>query len=154
VLGARTDGYDATREAISRLAASGASTRGAMTTGLVALGAGMALYGLTLRPRRVWLLPVANGVTALVVASLPLDAGYDTAHGAAAGLGYVTLAAIPAAVGAGRSLPVAVSLLSGTCLLASVLVDRDGLFQRAGLTVAHLWVVASVLRGLRDREAG
>lgn len=117
-----------------------------MTAALVALGVGMALYGLTLRPSPVWRLAVANGVTALAVAALPLDAGYDTAHGVAAGLGYFTLAAIPAAVGGRRPLPVAVTVVSALCLLASVLVERDGLFQRAGLTVAHLWVVVNALR--------
>ena len=146
LLGAGTTRYDPTREAISRLAATGASTRWAMTAGLVALGAGMGLYGVALRPSPVWLLPVANGITALAVAALPLDAGYDTAHGVAAGLGYMTLAAIPAAVTGGRPAAVAVSVVSALCLLASVLVDRDGLFQRAGLTVAHLWVVLSAMR--------
>lgn len=146
LLGARTEGYDPARQAISRLAATGAPTRWAMTAALVALGAGMALYGLALRPRAVWLLPVANGAATLAVAALPLGAGHDTAHGVAAAAGYATLAAIPLAVGGRRPLPVAVSVVSAGCLLASVLVPLDGLFQRAGLTLAHAWVVLTAPR--------
>ena len=149
LLGARTEGYDPIRQAISRLAASGAPTRWAMTAALVALGGGMAMFGLALRPRAVWLLPVANGTTALAVAALPLGAGYDTAHGVAAGVGYATLAAIPAAVGGRRPVPVLVSVMSAACLLASALVPLDGLCQRAGLTLAHAWVVVTALGLLR-----
>lgn len=149
MLGARARGYDPTRDAISRLAAAGAPSRAAMTAGLVVLGAGMALYGLALRPRPAWVLPLANGATALAVAALPLDAGHDTAHGVAAGLGYLTLAAVPAVVGRGRPAAVAATALSGACLVASLLLDRDGLFQRAGLTTAHLWVAVSALGLMR-----
>jgi hypothetical protein len=167
VLGARAraDGYEPTWNAISRLAALGAPTRPAMTAALVVLGVGMALYGIALRPRRIWPLPVLNGATALAVAALPLGGGYDTAHGVAAALGDATLAAIPVAVGGrrrgprsgGRSGPgprsggrsghgpVAASTLSAALLVTSVLVDHGGLLQRAGLTVAHLWVVVSAL---------
>jgi len=149
-LGATAERYDPTRDAISRLAALEAPTRPAMTAGLVALGAGMALYGLAMRPGPWWPLPVANGLTALAVAALPLGGSVDSAHGAAATLGYLTLAAIPAV--AGRRLPrawarlsLATGAASGLCLVASALVTRDGLFQRLGLTVAHAWVVVSAL---------
>lgn len=149
VLGAAANDYDPTRKAISRLAAIGAPTRPWMTAGLVVLGAGMALYGLALRPRPIWVLPVANGLTAWAVAGLALGGSVDTAHGVAALLGYVTVSAIPAAVGGGRPVPVAATLVSGALLLASVLLDRDGLFQRAGLTVAQLWIVFSAVRLVR-----
>ena len=155
VLGATAERYDPTRDAISRLAALGAPTRPVMTAGLVGLGAGMALYGVALRPDPWWPLPVANGITALAVAALPLGGTVDDAHGAAATLGYLTLAAIP--VVAGRRLPagwarlsVATGAVSGLCLLASGLVAHDGLFQRLGLTVAHLWVAVSALGLLRS----
>lgn len=147
-LGATTEGYDPIRDAISRLAALGAPTRPAMSAGLVALGAGMALYGVALRPDPAWPLPVANGVTAVAVAGLALGGTVDTAHGIAAALGYTTLAAIPIAVGR-RPLPAAIGVLSGACLLASLLVDQDGLFQRLGLTVAHAWIVVSAAGLLR-----
>ena len=154
-LGAGADAYDPTSDAISRLAALGAPTRLAMTAGLVALGAGMALYGVALRPRPAWFLPVANGALTLAVAALPLGGRFDTAHGVAATLGYVTLAAVPVMVGSRLARPlwarlsVATGLVSGLCLLASVLVARDGLYQRIGLTVAQLWVAASALGLLR-----
>ena len=154
LLGGRADRYDPTRDAISDLAALGAPSRPVMTAGLVALGAGMALYGVALRPGRTWPLPVLNGMTAVAVAALPLGGAYDRAHGVAAGLGYITLAAIPV-LGARHLRPVwtrvsvATGLVSGLCLVASVLVARDGLFQRLGLTVAHLWVVVSAVGLLR-----
>lgn len=149
-LGAGAGGYDSTRDAISRLAALGAPTRPAMTGGLLALAAGMGLYGVALRPRPVWLLPVANGLITLAVAALPLGGRNDGAHGVAAALGYVTLAAIPAVVGR-RPLSIAIGLVSGLCLLLTVLTgDRDGLFQRLGLTVAQAWIVVSALALLRS----
>ena len=155
LLGGRADRYDPTRDAISDLAALGAPTRPVMTAGLLALGAGMALYGVALRPGRTWALPVLNGMTVVAVAALPLGGAYDRAHGVAAGLGYATLAAIPV-LGARHLRPVwagmsvVTGLVSGLCLLASVLVAKDGLFQRLGLTVAHLWVVVSAVGLLRS----
>lgn len=143
------------RRAISDLAALEAPTRPLMTAGLVALGTGMGLYGLALRPDPMWPMPVANGITALAVAALPLGGAFDAAHGVAATLGYVTLAAVPA-LGARHLRPawarisVATGLVSGVCLVASALVARDGLFQRLGLTVAHVWVVVSAARLLRS----
>ncbi|MGH9265261.1 MAG: DUF998 domain-containing protein [Acidimicrobiales bacterium] len=145
VLGAGAQGYDPIRHAISRLAALGAPTRPAMTAALLVLGAGMALYGLALRPGTGWWLAAVNGLAAVAVAALPLGGGVDRFHGAAAAAGYVTLAAIPVVVGRGRPLAVAVGVLAALCLLTSVVVSRDGLFQRAGLTVAHVWVVVSAL---------
>lgn len=120
-----------------------------MTAGLVAMGAGMGLYGLALRPRPAWVLPVANGAITLAVAAFALGGKVDAAHGVFAGLGYVTLAAIPVAVGR-RPLAVAVGLVSGLCLLLTAVVERDGLLQRLGLTVAQAWIVVSSLRLLRS----
>lgn len=154
LLGGRAEDYDPIRDAISDLAALGVPTRPGMTAGLLALGTGMAAYGVALRPSRAWVLPVANGMTAVAVAALPLGGAYDNAHGVAAGLGYATLAAIPV-LGARQlrsvwaAISVATGLVSGLCLLTSVLVPRDGLFQRLGLTVAHLWVVVSAVGLLR-----
>lgn len=152
-LGAGARGYDPTRDAISRLAALGAPTRPAMTAGLLALAAGMGLYGVALRPRRpspLWLLPVANGAFTLAIAALPLGGRFDTAHGAAAALGYLTLAAIPVIAGR-RPLSIAIGVASALCLVLTVLAgDRDGLFQRLGLTIAQAWVVVSALALLRS----
>jgi hypothetical protein len=149
VLGAGAGGYDPTRDAISRLAAYGAGTRPAMTAGLAVLAVGMILYGVALRPDPAWVLPVVNGVCTAGVAALALDGDFDAAHGVAAGLGYVTLAAVPVAVGR-RPLSVAVGLASGLCLLLSVVLDRGGLFQRLGLTIAQVWIVVSALGLLRS----
>jgi hypothetical protein len=157
-LGAGAGGYDPTRDAISRLAALGAPTRPAMTAGLLALAGGMGLYGVAIRlsppfgrrPGPGWLLPVANGVITLAVAALPLGGRNDVAHGVAAALGYITLAAVPAVVGR-RPLSIAIGLLSALCLLLTILADdRDGLFQRLGLTIAQAWVVVSALALLRS----
>jgi hypothetical protein len=149
-LGAGAGGYDPTRAPISRLAALGEPTRPAMTAGLLALAAGMGLYGVALRPRPAWLLPVANGALTMAVAALPLGGGNDGAHGVAAALGYVTLAAIPAVVGR-RRVSIAIGIASALCLLLTVVAgDRDGLFQRLGLTVAQAWVVVSAVRLLRS----
>ena len=154
-LGASAQDYDPTRDAISQLAALAAPTRPAMTAGLVALGAGMALYGLALRPDPSWPLPVVNGLTALAVAALPLGGSFDTAHGVAATTGYITLSAIPILAGrrlrsARDRLSVATGVVSGLCLLASALVERDGLLQRLGLTVTHVWIVVSALGLVRS----
>jgi hypothetical protein len=150
VLGATTAGYDPTRTAISRLAAVGAATRPAMTAGLLVLSGGMALYAAALRPGPAWKFAAANSLTTLLVAALPLGSRYDTAHGLCAAASYVTLAAIPLASapatdGAHRWSAVGVGVVSGLCLLATTVVDRDGLLQRAGLTVAQLWVVVNAL---------
>lgn len=147
-LGAGAAGYDPARMAISRLAALGAPTRPAMTAALVVLGAGMVLYGVAVRPYRAWPLAAVNGIATVAVAALPLGGGYDTAHGVAAAVGYVTLAAIPVTLGAGPSR--LVGLACALALLASVTLDRDGLFQRIGLTTGHVWVVVSALRLLRS----
>jgi hypothetical membrane protein len=150
-LGATAEGYDPTRTAISRLAAIGAPTRPAMTGGLVVLAGGMGLYAAAIRRRPAWVLAAANGLATLAVAALPLGSTHDTAHGVSAGLGYVTLAAIPLLSApalhgrARRAAAVAAGTVSGLCLLATTVVDRDGLLQRVGLTVAQLWVVASAL---------
>ncbi len=162
-LGAIAGRYDPTRDAISKLAALGTPTRPAMTAGLLALGAGMALYGLALRPGPErpwergaspgWPLPIVNGATAFAVALLPLGGGHDGAHGAAAAVGYVSLAAIPVVVGRRRPMGVVIGAGAGACLLASALVDRSGLLQRLGLTVAQAWVVVSAVGLLRRRRS-
>ena len=108
VLGARADGYDPTRDAISMLAAVDATSRPAMTAGLVVLGTGMFLYSAALRRALggpAWIAALANGATALGVAALPLGSVYDTPHGIVAGLGYATLAAGALTDAAFRHLP-------------------------------------------------
>jgi hypothetical protein len=166
VLGARTAGYSPTEDAISRLAADGASTQAAMTAGFVVFGTGLPLYGAALRrnlPGPAWVLATATGVATLGVAATPLgSSGGDALHGAFAGLGYATLAAVPLA--AARPLAargrrrwaqwsVAAGVAAAACLAATLAGPRHGLFQRAGLTIADVWVVASAIDVLRGHDA-
>lgn len=163
VLGARTPGYSATEDAISRLAAGGASTQAAMTAGFVVFGTGLPLFGSSLRralPGPAWVLATATGIATLGVAATPLgSSGGDALHGAFAGVGYATLAAVPlaaagplAACGRRRwaQWSVVAGVASAACLAATVLGPRHGLFQRAGLTIADVWVVAAAIDMLRS----
>ncbi|MDQ6727046.1 MAG: DUF998 domain-containing protein [Actinomycetota bacterium] len=159
VLGARADGYDPTRDAISRLAAIGAGSRPLMTAALVTLGAGMVLYSGALRTHlddgSAWVAALANGAFTLAVAAVPLGSGHDVVHGVAAGLGYATLAAIPvlATHGPDRLRPTtawaavstAAGVVSAVCLALTLAGARSGLFQRLGLTAGQAWVVASAV---------
>jgi Protein of unknown function (DUF998) len=102
---------------------------------------------------------MATGLATLGVAALPLDgwAG-DTAHGVAAGIGYVSLAATPLLAAGplarrGRRRAAVASRILGiaslACLGAKTVDDRAGLFQRLGLTVGDLWLVAAAVGILR-----
>jgi hypothetical protein len=124
-----------------------------MTAGLAVLAGGMGPYAAALRPGRAWIPAGANALTTVAVAAL--GSTFDTVHGISAALGYLTLAAIPLTAAtelphgmARRRVAVAVGVASGLCLLATVLGPRPGLFQRLGLTVAQLWVVANALRSV------
>jgi len=164
VLGATKADYDPTRDAISRLAAVGSTSRPVMTAALVVLGAGMALYSGSLRARLggpAWVAAAANALTTWGVAALPLGSTYDTGHPIAAGLSYITLAAVPLLAAprlAGRgqrrwaSSAAAAGIMSVLCLGISLAGGRDGLFQRLGLTASQVWVVASAL-GLASEAA-
>jgi len=162
VLGASTEGYSPVHDAISRLAASGATTRVGMSAGFAVFGAGMTLYAAALRsalPGPAWTMAVATGVATLGVAALPLETSVgDRFHYVAAAAGYGTLAALPMV--AGRSLArrgrrgwarysTATGAVSAVCVLASAIGPASGLFQRAGLTVVDVWVVASAVEILR-----
>lgn len=162
ILGARTAGYAPADDAISRLAASGASTQTAMTAGFVVFGVGLPLYGSALRrtlPGPAWVLATATGLATLGVAATPLGSpAGDALHGTFAALGYATLAAVPlaaagplAAMGRRRwaQWSVLAGLASAACLAATVLGPRHGLFQRAGLTIADAWVVVSAVDMVR-----
>ena len=101
VLGATTSGYSPVDDAISRLAASGAPTRVPMSVGFAVFGAGMGVYGASLRaalPGPAWALAAATGAATLAVAALPLATSMgDTPHNVAADIGYATLAALSVA---------------------------------------------------------
>jgi hypothetical membrane protein len=157
--------YSAVDDAISHLAEIGAPTRPLMTAGFVVFGVGLPIYAVALRealPGRSWLTAAGTGLATLGVAAAPLGHSPtgDQVHGVFAGAGYVTLALTPLlAAGplrrAGRSafarLSIAIGAGAGMSLLATTATDLDGLFQRLGLTVVDIWIVATAVEILRGR---
>ena len=156
-LGTRIPGYDPTHDAISRLAADGAPDQAWMTAGFVAFGLGVPLFALALREvddGPAWMTAAATGIATLGVAAFPLDgwAG-DTPHNIAAGLGYVTLAATPLLARPGQAVLASrlVGAASLACLALTPLDAHSGFFQRLGLTLGDIWLVAAAIAILRDR---
>ena len=169
VLGARMPGYDPTTDAISRLAADGASSQVRMTAGFVAFGVGVPLFAVALRdalPGRAWMTAAATGIATLGVAAFPLDgwAG-DPPHAMAASIGYVTLAATPllaagplADLGHRRAAFASrvIGVAALVCLAGTTVAERSGLLQRMGLTLGDIWLVVAavgILRGGYGRPA-
>ncbi len=157
--GATTKGYSPVHAAISRLAALGAPDRVVMTAGFVCFGLGVSAYSFALRvglPGRSWVCAATTGIATLCVAAVPLNTSrfLDTVHGGFATVGYISLALTP--LFAARSLGAAgfereatasivLGVLCGGCLAATALGPAHGLFQRLGLTVGDLWLVASAI---------
>jgi len=150
--------YSAIQDAISRLAQTGAPTRAAMTTGFVVFGVGVAVYSRAVRATLggpTWMTAFATGIATLGVAAVPLGSTTrDTVHGWLAATGYVTLAATPllASVGFARAERHAwarasrlAGVASGGCLLATIAGPAHGLFQRLGLGVGDVWIVATAI---------
>lgn len=148
-------GYSATTDSISGLAQTGASTRLPMTAGIVAFGIGVPLFALALRsvlPGPAWMLVGTGGLATLGVALFPLGTpANDAAHVACVAVAYVSLvaAALLAArplrdLGRPRAahLSTVAGVVAGGLLLVSVLGPLSGLFQRAGLGVLDLWLMA------------
>jgi hypothetical protein len=136
-----------------------------MTAGFVVFGVSLPVYATALRRVAVdapALAAAATGLATLAVAALPLDrsAAVDTWHGVAAGAGYVALAATPL-LAAGSLRRRGWSRLAGagvaagvTSLVALGLSSTSlptGLFQRLGLTVTDLWIMATGVAMLRER---
>jgi hypothetical membrane protein len=158
-------------DAISELAAVGASTRLIMTAGFVGFGVAVPLYGwLALRaalPGRAWIALVVTGLATLGVAAVPLGRGTDGLHGAFATLGYVSLALAPALGSVelrrhGRPAAATWSRVAAggaaVCLLATLPGPAHGMFQRLGLAFGDAWILATAVVLLRsgtllDREA-
>ncbi|MFN2506769.1 MAG: DUF998 domain-containing protein, partial [Acidimicrobiales bacterium] len=99
VLGAGASGYSATTDTISRLAASGAATRGPMTAGIVAFGIGVPLFALALRSALAGPAPMlvaTGGLATMGVALFPLGTpANDAAHVACVAVAYLSLVAAP-----------------------------------------------------------
>jgi hypothetical protein len=163
VLGAATDGYDPVHDPISRLAATDADTRTAMTAGFLVFSSGVAAYAGPLRrtfggPTAAAALTTAAATAA--VAALPLEGpGGGVPHAAAAGLAYAALAAVPLLGGLAlrtrddrsstsrwAAWSFAAAAVTGTSLAASAFAPtHHGLLQRIGLTVGDAWLIASAL---------
>ncbi|MDZ4827883.1 MAG: DUF998 domain-containing protein [Actinomycetota bacterium] len=150
------DDYSPVEDAISELAAVGASTRLLMTTGFVAYGIGVGLFAVALRhalPGRAWLAAAVSALATLGVAATPLDhsAFVDDLHGVFAGTGYVALAALPLLARPYLSTPrargasVVAAAVSGACLALTLTGDAHGLFQRVGLGAGDIWIVATAI---------
>ena len=171
VLGATTDGYDPIHDPISRLAATDADTRTAMTAGFLLFTVGVAAHAGPLRrtvgaPTAAAALTTAAATAA--VAALPLEGpGGGVPHAAAAGLAYAALAAVPLLGGLAlrtrdassttrrrAAWSFAAAAVTGTSLAASALAPtHHGLFQRIGLTVGDAWLIASALAVLGASQA-
>jgi len=157
--------YSPIDDAISHLAEVGAPTRPLMTAGFVVFGIGLAVYAVALHaalPGWSWVTAAATGLATLGVAAAPLgrSTAGDGVHGVFAGTGYVTLALTPLlAAGPLRrarrstlaNLSVAAGVLAGLSLLATTAGAADGLFQRLGLTIVDVWIVATATEILRGR---
>ena len=160
--GLAADHYSAVHDAISKLAQTGAPTRAGMTAGFIVFGIAVPVYSRALRAALggpAWLTAFATGIATLGVAAVPLgSATRDPIHGWLAGAGYVTLAMTPllaslrfarnerrAWAHASRIAGVA----SGACLLATVAGPAHGLFQRLGLGIGDVWIVATAIEMIR-----
>ena len=155
--GAATPDYSPVDDAISRIAAQGAPNRWLMTAGFVVYGVALLVGSLALRRsplRRGWAMAAVNGAATLAVALTPLEHSdlVDSLHGLSAGVGYVALAALPIACApALRSLghrraaaaSVAAGLATAACLVATTVIDANGLFQRLGLGIGDVWLIAT-----------
>jgi hypothetical protein len=161
VLGARRGGgYSPIDDPISRLAAVDAPTRVAMTAGFLAFAAGVSMYAQELRRASgsgAGRAALATALATVGIAATPLDSPLGgVPHAACAGLAYATLAATPLLAArrlrdeghaTAATTSTALGLASGACLLTSILApSATGFWQRVGLTLGDVWIVASALR--------
>jgi hypothetical membrane protein len=171
VTGFATDGYSPVHDPISDLAAVDAPHRWWMTAGFVVFTGGLVAYGLALRARQggpAWIAAVITGLATLGVAALPLDHSntVDTAHGIAAGTGYVALgstALLSAQVLARNGaiawarFGVVIGIATLGALALTLTGSATGLWQRVGLTTGDVWIVATALawpKSLGTRHCG
>jgi hypothetical membrane protein len=167
----RDDGYDPVQDAISQLARVGAPTRVGMTAGFLGFGLLLPVFAQRLPElvgagRALRVSATVAGVSTLAVAALPLqhEAGGrgDLLHAAAAGIGYVAMAATPIVAASalrrtGRrraaALSLGVGLASASALAVSVTTGPTGLWQRAGLGVVDVWFATWAVWSLRAARA-
>lgn len=166
--GLRTPGYRPAHDAISRLAAEGAQTRGLMTAGFVGFGVLVPLAAPALarsvRSPGVRVTATVAGLATLAVAATPLTrtegTRQDTLHALWAAAGYVAMAltplvAAPALRRAGRrrasALSLAAAAVSALSLVGTVVLPWSGGAQRLGLGVVDAWLAAVAVAALRTR---
>ena len=157
VAGATTPGYSSVDDAISDLAAVGASTRVAMTSAFVVFGLGLIAFGLALRETLdgpAWIAAVVTGVCTLGVAATPLDGwSGDEVHARVrrsrlhGDRRRSRRSPAPSSLRSGRRHWARVSVLmagvSAACLVASSFGEDHGFWQRLGLGVADAWIVVT-----------
>ncbi len=164
--GTLADDYSPVQDAISRLAAVDAPTRGLMNAGFTCFGLAVPVFASALRREggTSWVAATGAGVFTLGVALVPLGAspGRDMLHGVLAGAGYVALALTPVlasstlrAQGRNRAAKIAlfIGAVAGVSLAATVLGPAHGLFQRLGLTTVDAWLVWKAVSMARDDTA-
>jgi len=165
--GARTAGYSSLHDAISELARVGAPSRAVMTGGFVCFGVAVPIYAVALRRNLrgpAWIGAAVSGVATLGIALFPLGVStrIEGVHNGLAALGYLSLVATPMLavrplIEAGHcraaALSAAVSGVAAVCLAATLLGPAHGLFQRSGLTLVDLWLMAGALTALRRDQA-
>lgn len=148
--------YDPVQQAISRLAETGASTRGLMSAGFVAFSAGVLIAAPALGRHVSRTAGIAAAATALATAGVALtplhgDAA-NGAHNAFAVSGYATLAAAPLlAAGslARRGFRSTSAFSAVTGVLTAVMLASTstgwaaGLLQRTGLICGHAWLAVA-----------
>lgn len=155
-LGTTKTGYSSINDAISDLAAHGASTHVGMTIGFVVFSLGLVAFGLALHGTLAgpsWIAAIATGGFTLGVAAAPLGGWTgDGVHATFAGLGYTSivslqLLAVAPLARSGRRGWAGASVVSGTIsaagLIASTFGPQHGLWQRLGLTTGDVWIVVT-----------
>lgn len=149
------DGYSFVDDAISRLAEDGASTRPLMTAGFVIFAVAMQAYAVGLWERsmdRGAAMASLTGIATLLVAIFPVGDRWGDLHAAFAVLGYISLAALPLAARPylpaesplARAAAPTAALIAASLVAAALGSSTNGLFQRLGLTIGDVWIIASV----------
>ena len=165
--GTLTPGYSPTRDHISDLAAVEAPTRALMNLGFTAFAVSIAAATVPAYRHLGTPTAVVFGANVAVTVGImlaPLGASPegDRAHAVVAGLGYLVLAAT--APSAARTLAkrsrrlgvasVAVGAVSLACLGLSVVRPEAGFWQRAGITVTDVWLIAMGLSAVTRQSQG
>lgn len=149
VLGLTRENFSMVSDPISELARVHTSTHATMTIvfGMYAL----CLLGFAYATSNI--VAAMNALATAAVAAFPLG-GADTAHFVSAAIAYVTLALLPLTVRRTAD-EWTFTLLITVTLTISVIAPHSvhGIFQRIGLTVGDLWIIARSLQVMRTRSA-